>query len=239
MKIILLDHICISVLQVWFVTSRSRSRGAPYSYNVHMRNSRSSFNSNNMPGNKRKVDTVDLTGDSDENNQSHRAKKNKSHTQPSSSSQGRSYPTPPASSSQPASSQPGNRVHGYPASSQSNHSSSYGRSHSQRDRDSWLASTQEQEDDIRQEIDLEEDFDDDVYANYQLYGIMNTKIVGCRFYGGRCVVGEYVKVRREPSNPYDTNAIRIDNVMAEQIGHIGRAVAAKPCSLNELSSTTC
>ena len=34
-----------------------------------------------------------------------------------------------------------------------------------------------------------EDFDDDVYANYQLYGILNTKIVGCRYYDGRATVG--------------------------------------------------
>lgn len=34
-------------------------------------------------------------------------------------------------------------------------------------------------------------------------------------------------VRREPSNPYDGNAIRCDNVRRQQIGHIGRANAAK------------
>jgi len=56
---------------------------------------------------------------------------------------------------------------------------------------------------------------------------MNTKIVGIRYYDGRASVGEYVVIRREPQNPYDKNAIRIDNVMRQQIGHIGRAVAAK------------
>lgn len=34
-------------------------------------------------------------------------------------------------------------------------------------------------------------------------------------------------VRREPRNPYDRNAIRIDNVRRQQIGHIGRDMAAK------------
>lgn len=34
-------------------------------------------------------------------------------------------------------------------------------------------------------------------------------------------------VRREPCNPYDRNAIRIDNVRRHQIGHIGRDIAAK------------
>lgn len=103
--------------------------------------------------------------------------------------------------------------------------------HSEAERESWLGSTQGQELDILREINLEEDFDDDVYANHQLYGILNTKIVGCRYYDGRATVGEYVKVRREPGNPYDSNALRIDNVMGEQIGHIGRNEAAKLASL--------
>jgi SWI/SNF-related matrix-associated actin-dependent regulator of chromatin subfamily A3 len=100
-------------------------------------------------------------------------------------------------------------------------------------RDGWSASTREQEieTDMRREIDLTQDFDDDVYDSYELYGILNTKIVGCRFYDGRVTVGEYVTVRREPRNPYDSNAIRIDNIQAKQIGHIPRQVAAKLASL--------
>ena len=99
--------------------------------------------------------------------------------------------------------------------------------HSKSERDSWQPPTQDQEADIAREIDLTEDFDDDVYDNYMLYGILNTKIVGCRFYDGQATVGEYVRVKREPTNPYDSNAIRIDNVLRDQIGHIGRQVAAK------------
>ena len=34
-------------------------------------------------------------------------------------------------------------------------------------------------------------------------------------------------IRREPGNPYDANAIRIDNVNREQIGHIPRKVVPK------------
>ena len=98
-------------------------------------------------------------------------------------------------------------------------------------RDGWSASTQEIENDVRREIDLTQDFDDDVYESYELYGILNTKIVGCRFYDGRVTVGEYVTVRREPRNPYDSNAIRIDNIQAKQIGHIPRQVAVKLASL--------
>ncbi|KMU76170.1 DNA repair protein RAD5 [Coccidioides immitis RMSCC 3703] len=39
--------------------------------------------------------------------------------------------------------------------------------------------------------------------------------------------GEYVNIRREPGNPYDSNAIRIDNVMGDQIGHLPRQLASK------------
>ncbi|KAL2200230.1 RAD5-like protein [Corynascus similis CBS 632.67] len=39
--------------------------------------------------------------------------------------------------------------------------------------------------------------------------------------------GEVVICKREPSNQYDSNAIRVDNVLGRQIGHIPRAVAAK------------
>lgn len=107
--------------------------------------------------------------------------------------------------------------------------------HHKGERDHWLT-PQDQEADIAREIDLTEDFDDDVYENFTLYGILNTKIVGCRFYDGQATVGEFVRVRREPGNPYDTNAIRIDNVLRDQIGHIGRAVAAKLASLMDSGS---
>ena len=104
------------------------------------------------------------------------------------------------------------------------------------ERDSWQASTQDQEAEIAREIDLTEDFDDDVYEDFMLYGILNTKIVGCRFYDGQATVGEYVRVKREPTNPYDTNAIRIDNVLRDQIGHIGRQVALKLAALMDAGS---
>lgn len=39
--------------------------------------------------------------------------------------------------------------------------------------------------------------------------------------------GEHILIRREPGNPYDSNAIRVDNVAGVQIGHIPRKVAEK------------
>ena len=89
-------------------------------------------------------------------------------------------------------------------------------------RNSWM-----DEEEVRGEIDLTLDDDDDNYDNYELYGILNTKIVGIRFYTGRATVGEYVVVKREPRNPYDSNAVRINNVMGDQIGHLSRQCAAK------------
>ena len=62
---------------------------------------------------------------------------------------------------------------------------------------------------------------------FESYGILNTKIVGIRYYNGYATVGERVVWRREPGNQYDRNAIRVDNVRGEQIGHIPRTVAAK------------
>lgn len=61
----------------------------------------------------------------------------------------------------------------------------------------------------------------------ELYGILHTKIVGIQYYTGYATIGEHVLIRREPSNPYDSNAIRVDSVQRDQIGHIPRVVASK------------
>lgn len=56
---------------------------------------------------------------------------------------------------------------------------------------------------------------------------MDIKIVGVRYYNGVVNPGEKVLLRREPSNQYDRNAIRVDNVMRNQIGHVPRNLASK------------
>ncbi|KAL2189334.1 RAD5-like protein [Thermothelomyces heterothallicus CBS 203.75] len=61
----------------------------------------------------------------------------------------------------------------------------------------------------------------------ELYGSFDGKIVGVRYYDGMATAGEVVVCKREPFNEYDSNAIRVDNVLGRQIGHIPRAVAAK------------
>jgi SWI/SNF-related matrix-associated actin-dependent regulator of chromatin subfamily A3 len=69
-------------------------------------------------------------------------------------------------------------------------------------------------------VDLSQDVDEGV-----IMGVINGKIVGIRYYNGYANPGEQVMVKREPSNQYDSNAIRIDNVQGAQIGHIPRKVA--------------
>jgi SWI/SNF-related matrix-associated actin-dependent regulator of chromatin subfamily A3 len=54
--------------------------------------------------------------------------------------------------------------------------------------------------------------------------------VGVRFYSGQATAGEYVAVKRDRENRYDSNAIRVENVMGAQIGHIPRVLAAKLAS---------
>ncbi|GKZ18628.1 hypothetical protein AbraIFM66951_007648 [Aspergillus brasiliensis] len=63
-------------------------------------------------------------------------------------------------------------------------------------------------------------------STYIHYGDLKAKIVGVRYYRGHATIGEHVRVVRDPGNPYDSNAIRVDNVMGQQIGHIPRTVAA-------------
>ncbi|OAP61228.1 hypothetical protein AYL99_03429 [Fonsecaea erecta] len=175
-------------------------------------------------------DIVDLTGDDNDFSNHSRPKVSKK-TPSLGSSQGRAtLPTPPSSS------QPGYSSHGSKQTYRDYTPSFSQQSSGNSARNNLPHSTQDQEADIAREIDLTEDFDDDVYENFQLYGILNTKIVGCRFYDGQATVGEYVRVKREPRNQYDSNAIRIDNVLRDQIGHIGRNVAAKLAPLMDAGS---
>ena len=64
-------------------------------------------------------------------------------------------------------------------------------------------------------------------STFKLYGVLETKIVGVQYYKGIANIGEYVILRKEPSNQYDRNAIRVEIVQRDQIGHTPRNVAAK------------
>ncbi|KAG5959526.1 hypothetical protein E4U58_004958 [Claviceps cyperi] len=61
----------------------------------------------------------------------------------------------------------------------------------------------------------------------ELYGVFNGKIVGIQYYKGHASPGEVVLCHRESENQYDRNAIRVDNVMSQQIGHLPRQIVQK------------
>ncbi|KAI0100563.1 SNF2 family N-terminal domain-containing protein [Nemania sp. FL0031] len=76
-------------------------------------------------------------------------------------------------------------------------------------------------------IELPDDDDAPESPSLEFYGTMDNKIVGVRYYDGIVTPGESILCFREPSNPYDRNAIRVDNIMGSQIGHIPRNLAEK------------
>lgn len=51
--------------------------------------------------------------------------------------------------------------------------------------------------------------------------------MGIRYYSGYATNGESVTLTREPTNQYDSNAIKVSNCFDAQIGHIPKTVAAK------------
>ncbi|KAF4126809.1 SWI/SNF-related matrix-associated actin-dependent regulator of chromatin subfamily A3 [Geosmithia morbida] len=61
----------------------------------------------------------------------------------------------------------------------------------------------------------------------ELYCTLECKIVGIRFYNGYACPGEIVLCQRQADNQYDSNAIRVDNVMGHQIGHLPRKLVEK------------
>ncbi|KAI1376930.1 SNF2 family N-terminal domain-containing protein [Hypoxylon crocopeplum] len=88
-------------------------------------------------------------------------------------------------------------------------------------RSSWV------EDDVDDDPPDPTQGSDDSVSSYELYGTMDNKIVGVRYYKGVVNPGERVLCRREPGNPYDRNAIRVDNVMRSQIGHLPAKLVSK------------
>ncbi|KAI9649722.1 hypothetical protein NHQ30_002303 [Ciborinia camelliae] len=86
-------------------------------------------------------------------------------------------------------------------------------------RDQWGEGDEDEVIDLSQEV--EEGF------GWVCLGAIDAKIVGIRYYAGYATSGEQVMIRREPGNPYDSNAIRINNVQGTQIGHLPRDLASK------------
>ena len=72
------------------------------------------------------------------------------------------------------------------------------------------------------EVSPEEEEDEEL----QFLGTVNFSVVGIRYYRGEAHPGEFLTLAREPHNPYDRNAIRIDNLRGEKVGHVKREQAA-------------
>ena len=68
------------------------------------------------------------------------------------------------------------------------------------------------------------DSDDDLDME-ERFGTFRADIVGIRYYKGRVNNREMVSLQREPHNPYDCNAIRVNNIYGVQVGHIKREQA--------------
>lgn len=92
--------------------------------------------------------------------------------------------------------------------------------------DALVIDSDDDDDASQEEPDSTQGYNEQQY-NYSLYGTLNNKIVGVRYYNGYATVGEMVVCRREPNNRYDSNAIQVLNVQGEQIGHIPRTLASK------------
>jgi SWI/SNF-related matrix-associated actin-dependent regulator of chromatin subfamily A3 len=77
-------------------------------------------------------------------------------------------------------------------------------------------------------VDLTQDDQADATVEEEAHDLVascSCTIVGIRYYQGVAHPGEFVDLRREPSNPYDRNAIRVDNMRGEKVGHIKKEQA--------------
>jgi len=66
---------------------------------------------------------------------------------------------------------------------------------------------------------------DDELDHEVCFGSYRADIVGIRYYRGTVNNNEMVSLIREPHNPHDRNAVRVDNVYGIQVGHIKRELA--------------
>ncbi|KAK4233595.1 RAD5-like protein [Achaetomium macrosporum] len=131
------------------------------------------------------------------------------------------YPPPSSSNSQPSVSGP-SQLSSIAYSHVPSSSASAPLSYDARELLSWQNPANDDIEPSTQELTQRDDG-----PQLELYGSFDGKVVGVRYYNGMATAGEVVVCRREPSNPYDSNAIRVDNVLGHQIGHIPRTIAAK------------
>jgi hypothetical protein len=60
----------------------------------------------------------------------------------------------------------------------------------------------------------------------QLLGEIETRVVGMQYYENVAAPGEQANLEREPENPHDAHAIRVENGLFEPIGHISRRMCS-------------
>lgn len=181
----------------------------------------------NEPGSKRKrPEHIDLTADSETESEdeqpssktprstSNDAAQGSRNTQPGSSLRAMLYGNKSRGSQNTPARSPFQSV--YPSNSQV---------HPEAERERWLSQSVDDGSNVNEIINSTQDAADN--EQLHLYGELLTKIVGVQYYNGIASDGEYILMRREPGNPYDRNAIRVDNVGGTQIGHIPRKVAEK------------
>ncbi|KAJ7780541.1 SNF2 family N-terminal domain-containing protein [Mycena maculata] len=74
---------------------------------------------------------------------------------------------------------------------------------------------------------VEEDETPEVEVADELIVSMRAQVVGIQYYQGLVGPGEEVRMNREPTNPYDSNAIQVKNIASVQVGHLPKKVSAK------------
>nr|XP_014351208.1 PREDICTED: helicase-like transcription factor [Latimeria chalumnae] len=74
---------------------------------------------------------------------------------------------------------------------------------------------------VEDSVAADEDWDSVV-----LFGALRGNVVGLRYYTGVVNNNEMVALQREPNNPYDRNAVKVNNVNGNQVGHIKKELAA-------------
>jgi SWI/SNF-related matrix-associated actin-dependent regulator of chromatin subfamily A3 len=101
------------------------------------------------------------------------------------------------------------------------------------DRNSKSSSNQTETMDLSQSDDEEDETQeshgqdrDETPQHFQRLGSVQFTIVGMRYYSGVAHAQEYVTLVREPQNPYDANAIRVENLGQEKVGHVKATQAA-------------
>ncbi|CCM03320.1 uncharacterized protein FIBRA_05448 [Fibroporia radiculosa] len=86
---------------------------------------------------------------------------------------------------------------------------------------SQLAASQNNEEEENDDVIEIEDNKDELYC------MLRTNVVGIQYYKGLVGPGEEVRLLRQPNNQFDRNAIQVQNIGSQQVGHVPRNVATK------------